>query len=66
MIEIEHICKSQDGLGENPIWLDEEASLFWANHVGPSLKGPNVRTNEGPSLKRFNVTRNELTVWDMP
>jgi len=66
MIEIERICKSQDGLGENPIWFDEEASLFWANHVGPSLKGPNVRTNDGPSLKRLNVTTNELTVWDMP
>ncbi|MCP4179462.1 MAG: SMP-30/gluconolactonase/LRE family protein [bacterium] len=66
MIEIKNICRSQDGLGENPIWLEEEKSLYWANHVGPSLKGPNVRTSDGPSIKRFNVETKKLTVWNMP
>jgi L-arabinonolactonase len=65
-MEIKHICKSQDGLGENPIWVEEESCLYWSNHVGPSLKGPNVRTSEGPGIKRFNTETHELTVWDMP
>jgi hypothetical protein len=33
MIEIEPLCRSQDGLGENPIWVAAERSLYWAERV---------------------------------
>lgn len=62
-IEIEHVCRSQDGLGESPIWVAEENSLYWSDHVGPFLEGSNPRR---PTVKRFNRTTNELTAWEMP
>ena len=37
IIEIEHLCTSQDGLGETPIWFEEEKSLYWADHVAPFI-----------------------------
>jgi sugar lactone lactonase YvrE len=36
-MKIECICESQDGLGETPIWVEEEQSVYWADHVGPAL-----------------------------
>ena len=65
-IEINSICKSQDGLGESPIWIEEEQSLYWSNHVLASLQSLNGHISEKPSIKRFNVATNTLTVWDMP
>ena len=53
MLDIQCICRSQDGLGESPIWVEEERSLYWSDHLGPTMK-------------RLNVDTNELKVWDMP
>lgn len=53
MIDIQCVCKSQDGLGECPIWVEEERSLYWSDHLGPTMK-------------RLNVETNELKVWSMP
>ncbi|ODN41891.1 hypothetical protein BGC07_01560 [Piscirickettsia litoralis] len=65
-IEIINICKSQDGLGESPIWCEEEQSLYWSNHVLANLNDRNVTTHEKPSIKRFNTMTNTLSTWDMP
>lgn len=53
MLEVENICEAQDGLGESPIWVEQERSLYWSDHLGPSIK-------------RMNVDTNELKVWNMP
>lgn len=53
MIDIQHVCKSQDGLGESPIWIEEERSLYWSDHLGPAIKS-------------LNVDANKLDVWHMP
>lgn len=58
-IEIECLWECNDGLGETPIWVAEESSLYWADHVGPSidLTGP-----QKPSIRRLNVATGERTV----
>jgi L-arabinonolactonase len=38
MIEIECLWECNNGLGESPICLAEESSLFWSDHAGPSLE----------------------------
>ena len=53
MIEIQRICESQDGLGESPIWVEAERSIYWSDHLGPTMK-------------RLNVDSGELKVWSMP
>ncbi len=53
MIDIQCVVKSQDGLGESPIWVEEEKSLYWSDHLGPTMK-------------RLKVGTNELKVWNMP
>ena len=53
MIDIQCVFKSQDGLGESPIWVEEEKSLYWSDHLGPTMK-------------RLNVDTNEPKVWNMP
>jgi L-arabinonolactonase len=63
MIEIEHLCHSQDGLGETPIWVEEEKSLYWSDHVGPSIDPSDKRR---PMVKRIHWLTRELTVWEMP
>ena len=63
MIEIEHLCTSQDGLGETPIWFEEEKSLYWADHVAPFIAESDTRR---PSLKRLNMVTREVRVWQMP
>ena len=62
-IEIECLWECNDGLGETPIWVAEESSLYWADHVGPliDLNGPRK-----PSIRRLNSATGERTVWPMP
>ncbi len=52
-IEIECVHESQDGLGEAPLWVEEEASLYWSDHVGFKMK-------------RWNAQSGAVTVWDTP
>lgn len=52
-MEIRRICQCQDGLGESPIWAEEEQSLYWSDHLGPTMK-------------RLNLATNEFKVWDTP
>ncbi|MFA0812920.1 SMP-30/gluconolactonase/LRE family protein [Microbulbifer epialgicus] len=63
MIEVECLWECNDGLGETPIWVAEETSIYWANHVNPSidLTGP-----RRPSIRRLNITTGERKVWEMP
>ncbi len=63
MIEIEHLCHSQDGLGEAPLWVEAENALYWADHVGPALQPSDPRR---PTLKRIDLQTRQLTVWEMP
>jgi sugar lactone lactonase YvrE len=44
---------SQDGLGEAPVWVEQEQSLYWSDHVGCTMK-------------RWNTASGEVTVWDTP
>jgi len=62
-LEIECLWECNDGLGETPIWVAEETSVYWADHVGPSidLAGPRK-----PSIRRLNVTTGERKTWEMP
>ncbi len=62
-IEIECLWECNDGLGETPIWVPEESSLYWADHVGPTidLNGPRK-----PTIRRLNVATGERATWSMP
>ena len=63
MLEIECLWECNDGLGEAPIWVAEESSIYWADHVGPSmdLAGP-----RRPSIRRLNIATGEHKTWEMP
>ena len=63
MVEIECLWESNDGLGETPIWVAEESSVYWADHVGPAI---DLAGERHPTIKRLNITTNERTVWNMP
>lgn len=52
-VEIECVYESQDGLGEAPLWVEEEGCLYWSDHVG--LK-----------INRWNPDTREATSWDTP
>ncbi|WP_211698372.1 SMP-30/gluconolactonase/LRE family protein [Mycobacterium spongiae] len=51
--EIECVYEGHDGLGESPLWVAEERSLYWSDHVGCTIK-------------RWNPTTGEATIWDTP
>ena len=63
MPEIECLWECHDGLGETPIWVAEEESLYWADHVGPALKPADARR---PTIRRLNIATGERKVWEMP
>jgi L-arabinonolactonase len=63
MLEIECLWECNDGLGETPIWVAEETSLYWADHVGPSIDFTGSRR---PSIRRLNVATQERNTWEMP
>ncbi|MEK6249151.1 MAG: SMP-30/gluconolactonase/LRE family protein, partial [Planctomycetales bacterium] len=63
MIEIECLWECDDGLGESPIWVAEEQSLYWADHAGPSMALAGARK---PSIKRLNMVTHQHQVWTMP
>ncbi|MDJ0513394.1 MAG: SMP-30/gluconolactonase/LRE family protein [Methyloceanibacter sp.] len=63
MVEIECLWECNDGLGETPIWLAEQESIYWADHVGPAidLAGP-----RRPSIRMLNTATGKRQTWDMP
>ena len=63
MIEIECLWECDDGLGESPIWVADETSLYWCDHAGPSMDLAGARK---PSIKRLNVVTQEHQIWTMP
>jgi L-arabinonolactonase len=63
MVEIECLWECNDGLGETPIWVAEEQSVYWADHVGPAI---DLAGERRPTIRRLNVVTNERTVWPMP
>lgn len=63
MLEIECIWECDDGLGETPIWVTEEASVYWADHVGPAI---DLAGSRRPSIHRLNIETGERTTWPMP
>ena len=63
MLEIECIWECDDGLGETPIWVAEEASVYWADHVGPAI---DLAGSRRPSIHRLNVETGQRTTWPMP
>jgi L-arabinonolactonase len=63
MVEIECLWECNDGLGEAPIWVAEESSLYWSDHVGPSI---DLSGSRKPSIRRLNVATGERNVWPMP
>ena len=63
MLEIECIWECDDGLGETPIWVAEEASVYWADHVGPAI---DLAGSRRPSIHRLNVETGHRTTWPMP
>lgn len=62
MIEIECLWECGDGLGETPLWHEEEGALYWADHVGPAL-GPD---SNRPSIRRLDPATGARTSWTMP
>ncbi len=52
-VEIECVCESQDGLGEAPLWVEEEMALYWSDHVGCRMK-------------RWSAETGALTTWETP
>ncbi len=51
--EVECVYESQDGLGEAPIWVEQERSLYWSDHVAHSMK-------------RWNADTDEVKIWATP
>ena len=60
MLEIECLWECDDGLGETPIWVPEESSVYWADHVGPSI---DLNGDRKPSIRSYNVTTGKRTSW---
>ena len=63
MVEIQCLWESNDGLGETPIWVQEETSVYWADHVGPAI---DLTGERRPTVKRLNIETNERKVWTCP
>ncbi|MEM9656728.1 MAG: SMP-30/gluconolactonase/LRE family protein [Planctomycetota bacterium] len=63
MVDIECLWECNDGLGEAPLWVPEETSIYWSDHVGASIDPDSVRR---PSIRRLNVSNGERKVWEMP
>jgi len=63
MLEIECLWECNDGLGETPIWVEEESCIYWADHVGPRIDQADPRQ---PSIRRLNITTGERESWQMP
>ncbi|MEO1191313.1 MAG: SMP-30/gluconolactonase/LRE family protein [Pseudomonadota bacterium] len=52
-VEIECLAESQDGLGEAPLWVEEEQALYWSDHVNYKMR-------------RWSAEEGQLQVWDTP
>ncbi len=52
-VEINCVHESQDGLGEAPLWVEEEGALYWSDHVGCCMK-------------RWSQESGEVRVWETP
>lgn len=63
MVDIECLWESNDGLGETPIWVEAETSVYWADHVGPAI---DLAGEPRPTIKRLNIATNERRIWYMP
>ena len=51
--EIHCLVESQNGLGEAPLWVEEEQALYWADHVKYSIS-------------RWDAASGRMDVWDTP
>jgi len=68
-LEIVDLCESQDGLGESPIWNDDDGCVYWCDHVAARWERGQTfpyGSNLMPSIKRYNVKTGELDSWTMP
>ncbi|WP_445358332.1 SMP-30/gluconolactonase/LRE family protein [Microbulbifer sp. ANSA005] len=63
VVEIECLWECNDGLGETPIWLAEDKSIYWADHVNPE---PDPTDARPPSIRSFNIETGERKTWEMP
>ncbi|MEM9221941.1 MAG: SMP-30/gluconolactonase/LRE family protein [Pseudomonadota bacterium] len=61
-MEIECLWECNDGLGETPIWVAEEASIYWADHVFASI---DLASSPSPSLHRLNTSTGKRKTWKM-
>lgn len=51
--EIRCLVESRDGLGEAPLWVEEEQALYWSDHVHSRMK-------------RWHAESGAYDVWDTP
>ncbi|MEM0908868.1 MAG: SMP-30/gluconolactonase/LRE family protein [Pseudomonadota bacterium] len=51
--EISCLVESQDGLGEAPLWVEEEQALYWADHVKYRME-------------RWDAHTGKVDVWQTP
>ena len=51
--EIHSLVESQNGLGEAPIWVEEEQALYWADHVKYLIQ-------------RWDAATGRVDTWDTP
>lgn len=63
MVEIECIWECGDGLGETPLWHEEERVLYWADHVGPKV---DLAGERRPTIRRYDPATGERRSWTMP
>ena len=63
MVEIECLWECGDGLGEAPLWHEEERALYWADHVGPAL---DRNSDRRPAIRRLDPATGERKSWFMP
>ena len=63
MVEIECIWECGDGLGETPLWHEEERALYWADHVGPKV---DLAGERRPTIRRYDPATGERRSWTMP
>ncbi|WP_310619637.1 SMP-30/gluconolactonase/LRE family protein [Flexibacterium corallicola] len=63
MVDIECLWECDDGLGEAPLWVAEETSVYWSDHVGPA---PDPNSSKRPSIRRLNIVSGERRSWELP
>lgn len=60
MLETECRRGCDDGLDEITMWMAEESSIYWADHVAPAI---DLAGERRPSIRRLHINTGERCNW---